>query len=69
MAFMLASTLTAMVSNLTDFWRTWDQGGDLLFVVGLILLVLAVWLLIEGAAAFLRLRGRAPLASLEVPLS
>jgi len=69
MAFMLASTLTAMVSNLADFWRTWDQGGDLLFVVGLILLVLAVWLLIEGAAAFLRLRGRAPLASLEVPLS
>lgn len=69
MAFMLASTLTAMVSNLADFRRTWDQGGDLLFVVGLILLVLAVWLLIEGAAAFLRLRGRAPLASLEVPLS
>ena len=69
MAFMLASTLTAMVSNLRDFWRTWDQGGDLLFVVGLILLVLAVWLLIEGAGAFLRLRGRAPVASLEVPLS
>lgn len=68
MVFMLASTLTAMVSNLADFRRTWDEGGDLLFVVGAILLVLAVWLLIEGVAAFVRLRGRQPVGSLEVPL-
>jgi len=69
MVFMLASTLVAMVSNLGDFWRTWEEGGDVLFVVGAILLALAVWLLIEGAAAFLRLRGREAVRSLEVPLS
>jgi carbon starvation protein len=68
MVFMLVSTLVAMVSNLEDFWRTWEEGGDVLFVVGAILLALAVWLLIEGAAAFLRLRGREAVRSLEVPL-
>ena len=43
MLFMLASTVVAMLSNLRDFWRQWDEGGGALFVVGLVLLVLWVW--------------------------
>lgn len=67
--FMLVSTLIAMVTNLADFWRTRGEGGGILFAVGLILLVLALWLLVEGLAAFRRLRGRPPIESMEVPLA
>lgn len=66
MAFMLITTLTAMVSNLRDYWRQWGQGGGPLFIVGVILLILAVWLVIEALVAFSKLRGAAPTASLEV---
>ena len=48
MFFMLASTLVAMASNLRDFWRRSDVP---LLVVGGVLLVLALWLCIEGVAA------------------
>ena len=51
MVFMLVSTFTALVRNLTDFWKK-DQ--TLLFVVGSALLVLAVGIIIEGLRAFLR---------------
>ncbi len=66
MLFMLVSTIAAMVSNLGDFWRRWDQGTGALFVVGSILLVMALWLVVEAALAFGRARGRAPIASLRV---
>lgn len=48
MAFMLVSTLAAMVLNLRDFRRDWHEGGAILFVVGSVLLVLAVWLCVEA---------------------
>ena len=66
MLFMLVSTVVAMIVNLGDFWRQWDRGGAVLFVVGSILLLLALWLLVEGALAFRRLRGRAPLETMAV---
>jgi hypothetical protein len=66
MLFMLVSTLTAMLSNLSDFWRQWDEGGSALFVVGLILLVLAIWLAVESLAALARARRTAPLVSMEI---
>ena len=40
----------------------------MLFLVGLVLLVLALWLLVEGVLCFLRTRGREPVESMEVPL-
>ena len=66
MVFMLASTVVAMLFNLRDFWRQWDEGGGALFVVGLILLVLAIWLVIESLAALARARRSEPLESMEI---
>lgn len=56
MGFMLVSTLVAMVSNLRGFWAQWAEGGAILFVIGSILLVLAVWLAIEAAFALVKAR-------------
>lgn len=66
MVFMLASTLIAMLSNLRGFWAQWDQGGAILFVVGFVLLVLALWLAVEAAMALARARKSPPIESLEV---
>lgn len=66
MLFMAVTTLLAMISNLRDFWAQWDQGGSLLFMVALALLILAVWLMIEAVAAVQRFRGREPLKTMEV---
>ena len=52
MVFMLVSTVIAMVSNLRDFHARWNEGGAILFVVGSMLLVLAVWLVVEAAIAY-----------------
>jgi carbon starvation protein len=57
MVFMLGSALTAMVLNLRDFRRDWNDGGAILFVVGLVLLVLGIWLCIEAVITLAR--GRA----------
>jgi carbon starvation protein len=51
MLFMLASTLTAMVRKIKGFS---DQGEHLLFGMGLILLVIGVWIIVEGILAFRR---------------
>ena len=56
MAFMLVSTIVAMVGNLERFWGQWDEGGAVLFVVGAGLLVLAVWLTVEAVLRFLQIR-------------
>ncbi len=58
MFFMLGSTLVAMIVNLRAFHAVWDEGGAILFVVGSILLVLALWLSFEAVAALRRNRGR-----------
>lgn len=54
--FMMASTLVAMVVNLGDFGARWAEGGAMLFVVGAVLLVLALWLVVEAAIRLGRLR-------------
>ena len=51
MAFMLLSTLIAMVENIAEFY---DQGQRMLFVMGLILLVIGVGIIVEGLRAFWR---------------
>jgi carbon starvation protein len=51
MVFILISTLVAMVGNLIAFHR---DGQTLLVAVGGVLLVLALWLCIEGLAAWRR---------------
>ncbi len=51
MVFMLVSTLTAMVRKIKGFS---DQGEHLLFGMGLILLVIGVWIIVEGILAFRR---------------
>ncbi len=66
MVFMAVSTIFAMLSNLQDFWAQWDEGGSLLFMVALALLVLAVWLMIEAVVAVQRFRGREPIDTMEV---
>ncbi|HKI85583.1 MAG TPA: carbon starvation CstA family protein [Thermoanaerobaculia bacterium] len=54
MIFMLVTTLTAMVINLRDFWRQPASGGMMLFIVGLVLLVLALWLVFEAIVLTLK---------------
>jgi len=69
MVFMLVTTLSAMVINLRDYWQHWGSGGGPLFVVGSILLVLAVWLVFEALLAFSKVRGGGRRASLEIEYS
>ncbi len=51
MVFMLVSTLTALIKNLVGFWQ---KSQMLLFVIGTVLLALAVGIIIEGIRAFRR---------------
>jgi carbon starvation protein len=54
MAFMLITTLVAMVYNITVFY---ESGSILLLGVGVILLLLlAAWLVVEGIIRFARIR-------------
>ena len=67
--FMMGSTIVAMVSNLRDFWAQWAEGGALLFLVGAVLLVLALWLVVEAAISLWTFRRSGTVrASMEVPL-
>lgn len=66
MLFMLGSTILAMLSNLRDFWRRWDEGTGALFVVGSILLLMAIWLVVEAVLAFGRARREPKVESLEI---
>jgi len=51
MVFMLVTTIVAMVANVRRFY---DQGSYLLLFVGAIVLLLAVWLVVEGILRFTR---------------
>lgn len=66
MLFMLGSTLVAMTTNLRSFLTQWNAGGGILFVIGSILLALALWLAVEAVAALRRSRRRGPQAGLEI---
>ena len=63
MLFMLVSALSAMGSNLIDFWR---QGEWILFGTGGLILVLAVWLTLEAWLAVRRYRQQPVVEGLEV---
>jgi len=52
MFFMLVVTITAMVIKLGDFWRARELPP---LVVGLIILILAGWLLLEAVLVYLKL--------------
>ncbi|HXV63338.1 MAG TPA: carbon starvation protein A [Vicinamibacteria bacterium] len=56
MAFMLVTTLVAMIANVKRFYL---EGNYLLLGVGSSVLVLAVWLVVEGAIKFTRGRSQA----------
>ncbi len=64
--FMMVATLAAMGSNLRRFWSQWDSGGAVLFVVGLVLLLLAAWLILESILCLRRIRKAAPIESWDV---
>jgi carbon starvation protein len=66
MLFMAVTTILAMFSNLRDFWAQRGEGGGPLFAVGLILLVLAIWLMIEGVAALVRFCRQEPVETMRV---
>ena len=63
MLFMLVSTLSAMGSNLIDFW--W-QGEWILFGTGGLIFILAVWLTLEAWLAVRRYRQHPVVEGLEV---
>jgi carbon starvation protein len=65
MVLMVISVAWAMTYKLIEFYRTGVVGGDsgafALFVVGAVLLVLAIWLVIEAAMTFIRFQnGKVP---------
>ncbi len=63
MVFMLVTTLIAMVSNVRTFF---NQGSYLLLAVGGVVLLLALWLVVEGVLRFTRGREQAVAAVREV---
>ncbi len=64
-AFMLASTVVAMTGNVG---RNAAAGDLPLAVIGGVLLLLGVWIVAEGAAAFRRAGREPPVEDWEVPL-
>ena len=66
MIFMLVSTIAAMLSNLRGFWGQRGEGGGLLFVVGCVLLALAVWMLFEAAGVLQRTRQSEPVDKIRI---
>lgn len=65
MMFMLVTTLIAMVANVRTFF---EQGNFLLLAVGVSVLFLAIWLVVEGLVRFTRGREEA-LAGLKQALN
>ena len=56
MVFMVVTTVAAMSSNVLTFYR---EGQTLLLVLGVALLLLAAWVVVEGAVRFSRVRAEA----------
>jgi carbon starvation protein len=56
MVFMLVTTIVAMILNVRGFY---NSGSYLLLAVGLMLLLLALWLTVEGVLGFARARAGA----------
>ncbi len=54
MVFMIVTTLVAMVYNIGIFY---ENGSLLLLGFGMILFVLAIWLIVEAIVRFLRIRA------------
>lgn len=54
MAFMMVTTVTAMVMKIGDFW---EMGESTLLVIGVIIFVLSLWLVVEAIG---RLRSKGP---------
>jgi carbon starvation protein len=63
MLFILISTLTAMVSNLIEFWTKRHWG---LLTTGVVIFALAGWLVVESALAVRRFRRRPVTEGLDV---
>jgi carbon starvation protein len=66
MIFMLVATIAAMLVNLGDFWSQRGRGGGVLFAIGVILLLLAIWLIVEAVRVLARSRGRKLAPSMKV---
>ena len=66
MAVVMISTLSAMSLNLAEFWRAREWT---LFLTGLVIMVLAVWLVVEAAVAVWRFRQSATIEDLNVRFS
>ena len=56
MVFMVVTTVAAMGSNVMTFYR---EGQTLLLVLGVALLLLAGWVVVEGLLRFASLRTEA----------
>ena len=69
MVFMMVSTVIAMIANLRRFWNLWGSGGGLLFVVGAVLLALAIWLCAEAVLRFRSIRLEPVVTSLNIELA
>ena len=63
MAAIMMSTLFAMSVNLKDFWR---HGDSTLFLTGLLIMVLALWMILEAVVAVWRFRQSPMIEDLEV---
>ena len=65
MFFMMTSTLVAMLFKLRDFY---SQGLRLLLVVGIIIVAIGIWLVVEAVLALRRFRRQGKVDSLDIPL-
>ena len=63
MVFMLVSTLSAMVSNIRDFW---NAGDWILLATGTTLFLIGIWLSVEAWLAVRRYRREPTVESLEI---
>ena len=63
MTVVMVSTLSAMSVNLEEFWR---DGDWRLFLTGLVIMVLAVWLAVEAAVAVWQFRRSPEIEDLDV---
>jgi carbon starvation protein len=62
MCVMVVSVTWAMSLKIAEFYRGWQAKGDTtnlsLMIVGIILAIMAAWMMVEGVGAFLRERDR-----------